>query len=73
MTTMSQVPVTRAAVTWGGLTMIFLTVDPGIPDISSKNEEENIISGDRIMTAARSSSRSQRLLFVCTHQAKARI
>jgi hypothetical protein len=53
--------------------MIFFTVEPGIPDISSKKVEGNIISGDRIMMAARSSSRSQRLLFAYTHHEKARI
>ena len=73
MTHGSHDPVMRATFRSGGLIMFLVAVEDGMPVMSAKNEEENIISGLTAVMAAVSFARDQEDRFTYTHQVKERI
>lgn len=72
-TSMSHEPVILAAGTSRDFTMFFVMVEPGIPVISDRKPDENIIRGEIDVTAALSCVRVHVPLFTYTHQTNARI
>ena len=73
MTQGSHDPLMRVTFMSGGRIMFFVAVDWGMPVISARKDEENIIRGLTAVTAAVSFLRGQEERFTYTHQAKDRI